>query len=262
MRPGSDGPDQGRSTAAAFVTGAGSGIGHASALALSEEGIPVGAFDLDGEAAAATAAEIGSRGGRALALAGDVREERSVAAAVEATVEEFGSLTRAVSCAGVEVTGSVVDLTLEDWERAIAVNQTGTMLTARQTIPRMLDAGGGAFVAIGSDAGVLGAADWTPYCATKHAVIGIVRCLAMDFAGRGIRANVVCPSFVETPMTERIFAELEDDERRYWEHRIPAGRFASPGEVAGVVCHLLSPQASFTNGHIYMVDGGETAGLA
>lgn len=244
----------------AFVTGAGSGIGRASARRLAERGVAVGLFDISRESAEAVAGEIESEGGQAIAVTGDVSKDDDVADAVAVTAERFGGVDLAAACAGIEVTGTVADLELDDWERVIAVNQTGVMLTARHVIPRMLERGSGAFVAIASDAGVLGAAGWTPYCATKHALIGIVRCLAMDFGPKGIRSNVVCPSFVDTPMTDRIFAGIED-ERPNWEQRVPLRRFSSPEEVANVVNHLLSSEASYTNGHVYMVDGGETAGL-
>jgi meso-butanediol dehydrogenase/(S,S)-butanediol dehydrogenase/diacetyl reductase len=135
------------------------------------------------------------------------------------------------------------------------------MLTARHAVPAMVADGGGAFVAISSDVGVQGAADWTPYAVSKHGVVGLVRCLALDYGPKGVRSNVVCPSFVKTPMADRILAGAGPNEQRAWERLLPLGRVSSPDEIAAVLHHLLSRESSYTNGLVYMIDGGETAGL-
>jgi NAD(P)-dependent dehydrogenase (short-subunit alcohol dehydrogenase family) len=249
------------SPSAALVTGGGSGIGRATALELAARGYGVGVLDLSRDSAEAVVREIESSHGRAVAAAGDVSVERDVQEAVRTVVAELGPLGVAVACAGIEVTGEVTTMDLDQWRRVFAVNVDGVMLTARAAIPAMLEHGqGGAFVAISSDAGVLGTAGWAAYTATKHAVIGLVRTFALDYGPVGIRSNVVAPSFVNTPMIDRIF-EGADDERAAWARRTPLGRFAAPEEVARVIAHLVSSEASYTNGHVYMVDGGETAGL-
>jgi meso-butanediol dehydrogenase/(S,S)-butanediol dehydrogenase/diacetyl reductase len=246
----------------AFVTGAGSGIGRASALELASRGYAVGLLDRSRTSVEAVAAEIVVAGGSAHAAVGDVSKEPDVQSAVTDVVAAFGPLKAAVACAGIEVTGDVTTMDLDEWRRAFAVNVEGVMHTARAAIPSIRQrGGGGAFVAISSDAGVLGAAGWAPYTASKHAVIGLVRSMALDYGPEAIRSNVVAPSFVETPMADRIF-EGAEDERPAWEKRVPLGRFADPREVARVVAHLVSDEASYTNGHVYMVDGGETAGIA
>lgn len=246
---------------AAFVTGAGSGIGRATVMRLARDGAAVAVFDRDDAAVAAVVEELEASGGRALGHVGDVTRGADLQEAVARTVAELGGLDAVAACAGIEVTGTVESASDEDWDRAIAVNLTGVMLTARYAVPAMVDSGGGAFVAISSDAGVQGAVDWTPYCASKHGVIGLIRCLALDYGPQGVRSNAVCPSFVKTPMAERIFEGVTSEEKSAWQRLLPMARFASPDEIAGVIHHLLSREASYTNGLIYMVDGGETAGL-
>jgi meso-butanediol dehydrogenase/(S,S)-butanediol dehydrogenase/diacetyl reductase len=180
---------------------------------------------------------------------------------VKKTVAELGGLDATAACAGIEVTGTVESMSEDDWSRALAVNLTGVMLTARFAVPAMVGAGGGAFVAISSDLGIQGAANWTPYAVSKHGVIGLVRCLALDYGPRGVRSNVVCPSFVRTPMADRILGDVSPEEQRAWERMLPLGRFSSSDEIAAVLHHLLSRESSYTNGLVYTVDGGETAGL-
>lgn len=244
----------------AFVTGAGSGIGRAVAVKLAARGAGVGLFDRSEPGLAATAATVRAAGGRALELPGDVREEEAVATAVTATTAELGPLRTAVAAAGIELIGDISVITLNDWSRVIEVNLTGVFLTARHTIPRLQEAGGGSFTAIASDAGIQGAQGFAAYCASKHGVIGLVRALALDHGPAGVRANAVCPGFVETPMADRIFAGQSEVERERWRNTVPLGRFARAEEVADAVAHLASPQASYVNGHTYVLDGGSTAG--
>jgi meso-butanediol dehydrogenase/(S,S)-butanediol dehydrogenase/diacetyl reductase len=141
----------------------------------------------------------------------------------------------------------------------IATNLTGTFLTARFALPHLLS-GGGAFVAVSSDAGLQGAPAYAAYCASKHGVAGLVRAMALDHGPQGVRCNAVCPGFTWTPMAERL---LGDDarERSFWEGAVPLGRFGRPEEIADVIAHLSSPEAAYTNGLLYAADGGGTAGF-
>ncbi len=243
----------------AFVTGGGSGIGRASALRLAEKGHAVAVMDLDADAAERVAQEIRAAGGPAQAVAGDVRDEAAVAGAIAGAAAAFGGLDAAVTCAGIEAYGQVVDMDLGDWDRALAINVTGTMLVARHAVP-LLIARKGAFVAISSDVGVKAAVDFTPYNVSKHAVIGLVRSIAVDYGPQGMRANAVCPAMTQTPMADRIRA-LGKEDGASWADSVPLGRFATPGEIANVVCHLASEEASYTNGAAYLVDGGLTIGF-
>jgi meso-butanediol dehydrogenase / (S,S)-butanediol dehydrogenase / diacetyl reductase len=244
----------------AMVTGAGSGIGRATAARLASRGAVVALVDRDERGLEATVTLIADGGGTALAVASDVTDLDQVRSAVERVVSEFGSLRTVVACAGIEVVGTIPEMALEDWERVIAVNLTGVFHTARATIPRLVAAGGGAFVAVSSDAGVQGAAGFGAYCASKHGVIGLIRSLALDHGPQGVRCNVVCPGFVETPMAERIFAGHGAEERAAWERTVPLGRFARPEEVAASIAFLTSEEAAYANGLVYVLDGGATAG--
>lgn len=245
----------------AFVTGGGSGIGRATAVRLARDGNAVALFDRDADAVAAVVEEVMETGGKAVGFVGDVSQKTDLQRAVDETVASFGGLDATAACAGIEVQGTVISMSEDDWSRALTVNLTGVMLTARYAIPAMIDSGGGSFVAISSDLGVQGAEDWTPYTASKHGVIGLVRCLALDFGPKGVRSNVVCPALVKTPMADRIFGGANAEVREDWERLLPLGRFASSDEIAAVLSHLLSRESSYTNGLVYMVDAGETAGL-
>jgi NAD(P)-dependent dehydrogenase (short-subunit alcohol dehydrogenase family) len=245
----------------AIVTGAASGIGRATALRLAGQGHAVAVMDIVDAAARDVASEIRAAGGHAEACGGDVSDELDIKTAVDAIVASFGPLKVASACAGVEVYGSATEMKVAEWDRAVAINLNGAMFLARNAIPRMLESDGGAFVAVGSDASVRGAAGWTPYCVTKHALVGLVRCLAIDYGPQGVRSNLVCPSFVQTPMTDRIFDDVPT-EREAWEEKVPLRRFSTADEVAGAIAHLASDEASYTNGAVYMIDGGLTAGFA
>ena len=190
---------------------------------------------------------------------GDVTHEADVADAVAQTAAELGGLDAVAACAGIEVTGTVTEMEIADWERSLAVNLTGVMQTARHAIPVMLSMEAGvALVAISSDLGVQGAAEWTPYTVAKHGVIGLIRCLALDYGPLGVRANAICPSFVKTPMTDRIPTGSPKRSRR------PAAT-AAPGALLEFRRDRVGrPPARVrrrTRTAIYMVDGGETAGL-
>lgn len=146
------------------------------------------------------------------------------------------------------------------WDHVINVNLKGTFLLARAGIPLLQQRGGGAFVAVSSDAGVMGSVAYGAYCASKHGVIGLLKAMAMDYGSQSIRCNVVCPGFVDTPMAAGIFAKAPEGTKEAFEAAIPMGRFARPEEVASVIAHLTCAEASYTNGNVYLIDGGSSAG--
>ncbi|MFC3073172.1 SDR family NAD(P)-dependent oxidoreductase [Shinella pollutisoli] len=243
-----------------FVTGAASGIGAEIARRLAGSG-PVCLLDRNLAGAVEVASAIASAGGEALALEGDVGNSADLARAVHAAVSRFGRLDVAVASAGVDTYGGFLTASEVDWDRVMTVNAKGVFLTAQATLPSLIETGAGRFIAIASDAGLVGCPGFSVYCASKHAVIGLVRSLACEFGGRGLRANCVCPAFVETPMSAAFAANASGPEAEYWHGVVPLKRFALPSEIAGVVDYLASPAASYVNGVAYAVDGGATAEL-
>jgi NAD(P)-dependent dehydrogenase (short-subunit alcohol dehydrogenase family) len=245
----------------ALVTGAGSGIGRAVALRLAARGDAIALFDRSAEGLGETATAIHDAGGQAIAIVGDVSVEGEVEAGFARTEAELGRVRSVAACAGIEVTGTVSEMPVEDWHRVLAVNLTGVFLTARHGI-RALREEGGSFVAISSDGGVQGSRDWGAYCATKHGVVGLVRCLALDHGPEGVRSNCVCPGLTDTPMADRVLAAGGDPtaEERAWTKLVPMGRLGQPQEVAAAVAYLTSDDASYVNGQSIVVDGGATAG--
>lgn len=241
----------------AVVTGAASGIGKATALRLAARGARVGLIDRDAGGLAATADAIASAGGVARRFTVDVSNSAGLADAVRTICDAEGGLDTVVSCAGIARASLLHETTEQVWHDLIAVNLTGTFLLARHTLPWLLKRGAGAFVAISSDSGVLGAIGYGAYCASKHGVIGMIRCMALEYGPSGIRSNAVCPSFVDTPMADALFSE---GTRESYRKLVPLQRFARAEEIAKVVAHLSSEEASYTNGSVYMVDGGATAG--
>ncbi len=246
--------------AVVLISGAASGIGRATALKLASQGASLGLLDLAPAALDSVAHEVEALGGHALTIIADVSVDEQVRMAVSATVDRFGALAGVVCAAGIAIKGKVAEITEDDWHRTLAVNLTGTFLMARHAIPSLVAHPGSSFVAVSSDTGIRGSAGYAAYCASKHAVVGLIRCLALDHGPDGVRSNVVCPTFVDTPMADQLLKDAGRYDRAFYESRVPLGRFARPEEVASAICHLLSAEASYANGLVYVLDGGTTAG--
>ena len=245
----------------ALVTGAGSGIGRATALAFAREGAWVAAADLKLESAQETARLVEAAGGQAVAVEVDVTNDDAVAAMVGAAVKAFGGLDCAFNNAGIapyQVNASgqkIADVAPKAWQRLLDVNLTGVWRCLRHEVAQMRTQGGGAIVNTASVAGLVGLPNSSAYVAGKHGVVGLTRTAAVDHAEDGIRVNAVCPGYIETPMTE-------DTMRRRGERimeRVPLARMGKPEEIAEAVVWLCSDRASFVTGAAWTVDGGYTA---
>lgn len=244
----------------ALVTGGGAGIGRAVAVELARRGADVSVISRTEAHAAETCGAITALGRDAVMHVGDVGDPDFVERAVNDTAAELGGLDVVVPNAGTEVVGSVVETSVADWERIVATNLSGVFYTCKWAVSHLVRRGGGAIVITGSDGALTGSPGYAAYITTKHALVGLTRCLALDHGPQQVRATIVCPSFVETDMMKRVLAEHPEQEA-FYRSRIPLGRFAQPLDVAEVVCHLAGPAGRLTTGTVYSIDGGLTAGF-
>ena len=248
---------------AALITGAGSGIGRATAELFASEGAAVAILDRDEEAADAAASAISTTGAEAHPVVGDVSASDEIARAVDRAARLLGRIDIVYNNAGVGSTGSVADATEEDWDRCFAVNVKGTYLTSRAAIPHLEAAGGGSIINQASVAALVGIQGFAAYCAAKGAVVSLTRAMAIDLAPIGIRVNALCPGTVYTPLMEPLMRQrgggsiergLEITAAKY-----PIGRLGTPMEIANAALFLASEDAAFVTGAIFTVDGGMTA---
>ncbi|MDQ2902068.1 MAG: glucose 1-dehydrogenase [Chloroflexota bacterium] len=249
----------------ALVTGAGSGIGREIALLFARQGAFVLVADVQVEAASQVVAEISTQGGKGQALHLDVRDEEQIQTTFAAIQQEHGRFDILVNNAGVSHVGTLLETSLDDWERVMGVNARGVFLCSRYAVTHMLaqNPPGGILVNIASVAGMIAIDQRFPYSASKGAVISMTRSIAIDFVTQGIRCNAICPGTVQTPFVEgylaRNFAGREDEVRQQLHARQPIGRMGRPDEIATAALYLASDEAAFVTGSTLVIDGGWTA---
>ena len=237
----------------ALITGAGRGIGRDMALRFSREGAQVVIGELDDAAGARVAREIEVEDGRAIALKLDVTNPALVDAAITETVERFGRLDVLVNNAGIGSCVSVLEMTLEEWERNLRVNLTGTFLCAQAAARVMVRQGAGRIVNIASISGQRGGVGRAAYGAAKAGVIQLTRVMAVELAARGVGVNAIAPGPVDTDQSRGTHTPAT---RRAYLDRIPLKRYGEGAEIAAAAVFLASDESSFVAGHILNVDGG------
>ncbi|MCQ4271003.1 SDR family oxidoreductase [Pseudomonas kuykendallii] len=243
----------------ALVTGGAAGIGRATALAFASEGLKVVVSDLDAANGEATVEAIRAAGGEACFLRCDVTREADVKALMEGVIGAYGRLDYAFNNAGIEIEkGKLADGGEDEFDAIMAVNVKGVWLCMKHQIPLLLAQGGGAIVNTASVAGLGAAPKMSIYAASKHAVIGLTKSAAIEYAKKKLRVNAVCPAVIDTDMFRRAY-EADPRKAEYAAAMHPVGRIGLVEEIAAAVLYLCSDGAAFTTGHALAVDGGVTA---
>jgi NAD(P)-dependent dehydrogenase (short-subunit alcohol dehydrogenase family) len=243
----------------AIITGGTSGIGRDTAVLFAEAGAKIvvaGRREAEGKE---TLDLVRAAGGEGIFVKTDVSKSADVEHLIKTTVDKFGRLDTAFNNAGIEGNWMAMpDIPEEEWDRVLDINLKGVWLCMKHEIPQMLKNGGGTIVNMSSVAGLMGAPNAAPYCASKHGVIALTRTAALEYASQKIRVNAVCPAVVESPMEHRLFGAPEAHEYALGMH--PIGRFGTPREIAEAVLWLCSEKSSFMTGHYVVLDGGFLVG--
>ena len=246
----------------AVITGAGSGIGRASALLFAQEGARLCLVDKDGPAVGTVAAEVRAVGGEAMVRVADVGAPGQAEADAAAVLARFGGIDVLMTAAGFSCGGTVLTTKPGDWDAVLRTNLGGTWLGARAVLPAMQAAQGGSIVTVASQLARAGGRGNSAYIAAKGAILSLTRTMALDFVADGIRVNAILPGAIETPLLARSFARhaVPEAVREASRGRHPMGRFGQAEEVAQAALYLAGDASSFTTGTELVVDGGWLAG--
>jgi NAD(P)-dependent dehydrogenase (short-subunit alcohol dehydrogenase family) len=241
-----------------IVTGAGSGIGRACAIALAKEGAQVALIGRRKDRLEQVASDIGAR---AWAISADVSQTQEIQRLVNETVRRFGGVNFLLNNAGILQVGNAEQITEEQWDQVFNVNVRSVWLLSRAVLPHMRKAGGGSIINIASTLGIVGARNRAVYAPSKGAVILLTKSMAIDHGRENIRVNAICPSFVETELTAAILSKADNPDaiRRERTAAHPIGRLGQPEDIAGLAAYLVSDESSWTTGAILPVDGGYLA---
>ena len=244
-----------------IVTGAGSGIGQATAHAFSAEGAVVYGLDIDPPGLLATTQMTRATGGRFIALEGDVSRPEDISSTVDQVLGQSGSIDALINNAGINMAKRIADLSVDDWNRVLDTNLRSTYLFSKAVWPTFVSRAGGTIVNVASVMGQVGGVGAPAYCASKAGIIMLSRCLAKDGAQHGIRVNSVCPGYIDTHIMERALAQSPDpmSARRQIEGRMPLGRMGRAEEVASGIVFLSSDDAAYISGTELTIDGAVTA---
>jgi len=244
----------------AFVTGAGSGIGRAGALAMAAQGALVVVSDLDGQAARAVADAIATAGGQAEALALDVTDDAALAAAITGAAARHGRLDVLHSHAGIQIPGTLEQVTPAQMDASWALNVRSHFVAAQAAMAVMKPQGSGSIILTASNSGVQYDREMIAYCTTKHAVIAMAKQIAVDYARYGVRCNALCPGFVDTRFNAGFEVQMGGRAglESYIAGSIPMQRFGTAEEIAQSIVYLASDQSSFMTGHALVIDGAES----
>ena len=244
----------------AIVTGAGSGIGRAGALAMGREGAVVTVSDRDAASAEAVAEEIRQAGGQAEGIATDVGDDVALERLVTGTLERHGRIDILHSHAGIQVAGALTEVAIDGMDASWRINVRAHFLAARFAMPAMIRQGGGVILNTASNSGIFHDPGMIAYATSKHAVVAMTQQMALDYARHNVRVNALCPGWVDTPFNAPIIAEMGGRAgiEAYVAEKIPMRRWATAEEIAEAILFLVSDRSSFVTGHALVVDGGES----